>query len=121
MQKFHILGVVLRSHEAYKRRSQGHVDGWVSGISMIKHEKKTAITNIKELILLDNVYLARIRIILMIDHFRALLGFVSRNQAEDYLKVIKVEKASRHGPCHGWKGRMESGKRSVSELHLVTY
>ena len=91
--------MVLRSHEAYKRRSQGHVDGWVSGISIIKHkdlkgyhEKKTAITNIKKLMLLDNVYLARIRIILMIDHFRALLGFVSRNQAEDYLKVITVKK-----------------------------
>ena len=100
------------------------MDGWVSSISMAKHKDlkgMPAITNIKELMLLDKVYLVRIRIILMIDHFRALLGFVSRNQAEDYLKVITVKKASRHGPCHGWKGRMESGKRSVSELHLVTY
>ena len=118
--------MVLRSHEAYKRRSQGHVDGWVSSISVAKHKDlkgMPAITNIKELMLLDNVYLVRIRIILMIDHFRALLGFVSRNQAEDYLKVITVKKkAPRHGPCHGWKGRMACGKRSdVSELHLVTY
>ncbi len=82
LQEFYILGVVLRSAKADQRGPQGHVD---RRVTIFQHFLFLFSFFVVKKLLFG--FLSSLVITALRSLFRALLGFVSRQQAEEYLQA----------------------------------